>query len=272
MFPSDAAVEWRLAGASTGVALTTNAAYVQFPLGTRAVILMPRNFSTAVVARFGISPYLAVLRTNNGGTAFTDESTRAQDSDAATHVTMSSFPTLANGGYLLIGAARRFRGVRVDMDAQVNGTASVLTVAYWNGSAWTDLSASDGTASAGASFAQDGLVTWTVPAAWTRASIPSIYATLALAHTNIPSTYKADSLFWTRWVVSAAFDSSTLVDAMQGLTESTAYGELTTGQALQLGGGQSLHNMHRLAGLEALTDAGTANLVVNCGAGSQGFA
>lgn len=44
-----------------------------------------------------------------------------------------------------------------------NGTASVLSLYYWNGSAWTDASATDGTISGGATFAIDGAITWTSP-------------------------------------------------------------------------------------------------------------
>lgn len=44
-----------------------------------------------------------------------------------------------------------------------NGTASVLSLYYWNGSSWADTSATDGTTSGGATFAIDGAITWTSP-------------------------------------------------------------------------------------------------------------
>lgn len=44
-----------------------------------------------------------------------------------------------------------------------NGTASVLSLYYWDGSAWTDTSATDGTADSGATLAIDGAITWTSP-------------------------------------------------------------------------------------------------------------
>ncbi|MCK4787659.1 MAG: hypothetical protein KAV87_28145 [Desulfobacteraceae bacterium] len=46
----------------------------------------------------------------------------------------------------------------------INGTGSVASLYYWNGTAWTAVSGfSDGTASAGSTFRQDGAMTWTSP-------------------------------------------------------------------------------------------------------------
>ena len=57
--------EVRLAGAANGVALSTTAAITSLIPGTQWVGLTPRNFSTAVVARFSINPYLTVLDTRD---------------------------------------------------------------------------------------------------------------------------------------------------------------------------------------------------------------
>ena len=51
-----------------------------------------------------------------------------------------------------------------------NGTASVLTVKYYNG-AYTDATATDGTDSGGATLAVDGEVTWTLPTDETTATL-----------------------------------------------------------------------------------------------------
>ena len=54
-------------------------------------------------------------------------------------------------------------GLYFDLDSK-NANASVMTVSYWkNTSAWATTSATDGTASGGATMAQDGLVYWTQP-------------------------------------------------------------------------------------------------------------
>lgn len=264
--------EWRAASAAAGgTALSTTLARVLFPKGTQHARLRAHTFVTATVAQVGIVPFLSVLRTNdNLATDAVDESERAQDADAATHVTLDSFPALANGGFLLIGAVRPFRGVHVTMDANVNANASVLTVKYRKtDDTWAAVAGqSDGTILTGATFGQTGAVTWTVPTDWKRASLLDIADLKAKALTEIPSQHIHEPFFWTRWEVSAALDASTLVDAMVAMARSTAYAELRTDQDLEMflrwgiGGN---------AGLEAQTDAGTAKLIVNVAAGSGGF-
>ncbi|MFA4835554.1 MAG: hypothetical protein WC749_05760, partial [Dehalococcoidia bacterium] len=197
----------RIAGASKGVALTTTAAFTPLPDGTHWVSLTPRNFATAVVARLLFCPYLAVLKTTDLLVAvanMTDYTKEAQDGDTGTSVTLSSLGTAAQGDYLYVGSYVPFRGVNCDVDA-ANVTASVLTVKYWNGTAWTDITATDGTISpAGTTLGQDGSVTWTVPTAWVGASLKDIGDTL-LDHALL----RDKSFFWTRWEVSAALDAST---------------------------------------------------------------
>jgi len=261
--------EWRTAAAAGGEALSTTKALILFPKGTQFAALRPHTLSGAAVVKVGSLPYLSLVRTNDDlATAGVDESERAQDGDGATHVTLSNLPTLANGGFLLMGAARQTRGVRVTMDAAVNGNASVLTVGYWNGSAWTDISATDGTDNAGATFGQTGDVTWTVPTDWKRVSLVEVSALRAKALSAIPGPIAQELLFWTRWTVSAALDASTLADAMVALAKSTSYAEIQSGQDWEL---FAKHGVGGTVGVEALTDAGTAKLLVNVAAGSGGF-
>ena len=161
--------EWRAAStAAGGTALTTTALRIPLPRGSKMVQLIPRNFSTAVVAQFNTNPWLTILKTTDllaTAAAITDYSEQAQDLDTATDVDLSSLSTIAALDAVYVGALVPFRGVEIDVDA-ANVNASVLTVKYWNGSAWTDITATDGTDSAGASMAIDGNVTWTVPASW----------------------------------------------------------------------------------------------------------
>ncbi|TXH57203.1 MAG: hypothetical protein E6Q97_04705, partial [Desulfurellales bacterium] len=162
--------EVRIAGASKGVACTTTAAFTLLPAGTKTIQLIPRNFATAVVVRYALCPWITVLKTADSLATFTDYSQEANDASTSTDITLSSLDTLANGDAVYVGSHLPFRGLVADVDS-TNATASVLSVYYWNGSAWADTSASDGTASGGATFAQDGNITWTVPTAWTKASL-----------------------------------------------------------------------------------------------------
>ena len=242
--------------AGGGTALSTTAVRIVLPIGAKWVSLTPRNFSTAVVAKFNFNPWLTVLKTTDAlktAANITDYSTNAQDGSASTDVTLSSLPIAGLGGYLYVGAGAPFGGAVADIDA-ANATASVLAVEYWDGSGWVDITPTDGTASGGAAFAVDGSVTWTVPSGWAAISL----------HDAVGSLVKSDLLditqFWTRWSVSVALDSSTTLNSLLAINRSTAYGELVSGQSFEesvtVGTGG-------VASVTALTDAGTASLIVN---------
>ena len=216
-----------------------------------------------MVVQYLLNPYLIVLKTADDLQTITDYSESAQDGSAATDVTLSSLGTAAQGDYLYVGAYHPFRGVSVDVDA-ANANASVLTVNYWNGSAWTDITATDGTISGGASMGQDGDVTWTVPTAWAAASLTTI---------NSPApasvAYRNDSrVYWTRWQFSAALDASTTLNSMLAMNRSTTYAELPSGVAWQQ---RCEKTPGGIGCIEAKTDAGTANLVVLVGSQRDGF-
>ena len=67
-------------------------------------------------------------------------------------------------------------------------------------------------------------------------------------------------LYWTRLSVSAALDSSTTLNSILSLPRSTSYAELVSGMAQEMTLQKGLGGV---AAIEALTDAGTANLIVN---------
>lgn len=251
--------------AGGGTAVTSTAARLVLPFGSKWISMTPRLFATAVVVKFNFNPWLTVLKTSDAlatQTNLTDYSVEAQDGSTSTSVTLSSLDTLANGDALYVGSHLPFSGVHCDVDA-ANGTASVLTVHYWNGSAWTDTSATDGTDSGGATFAQDGAITWTVPSAWVTTRLAAAVSTAAK---NV-GVFQSE-MFWTRFSVSAALDSSTTLDHMLSINRSTAYGELVEGQvfeeAITVGPGG-------IASVTHLTDAGTASLVVNVATRQNGM-
>lgn len=270
---------------SKGVALTATMQLINLPMGMNHLYLTGWNFSTAVVVRWLLNPYLAVVKTTDGGQSATSYSAAANDADAATDVVLSSIPTLANGGALYVGAHQQFRGVRIDVDAP-NGAANVLTVEYWTGTAWADITATDGTTSGGASMAVDGDVTWTVPTDWARSTLRTGAALADPAGTrpdagplkpitnDLGPGDAGERLFWTRWKFSAACDSSTTLNSMLSMNRRTSYFETLSGQLI------SLPFEKRIGGIsviEALTDAGTASLLVGAGAtvnqdaGNRGF-
>lgn len=241
--------------ASGGTALTTTAAFVELPPGTSRVVLIPRNFSTAVVARYAINPYLAVLFTQDNLATATDGSEASQDGTTGTGLTLNSWDTAVNLDYLYVGAYVPFRGVRVII-GNTNGNASTLTVNFWNGSAWTDITATDGSASAGASFGQTGNVTWTVPTTWVRKTLGEIASPVPAAGIAMSN----ESLYWTRWQQSAALDATVSATSLLAMNRSTAYAEIPSGFSEEF---RVRRGVGGVGCVEAVTDAGTANLIVN---------
>lgn len=243
--------------ASGGTALTTTATYIQLPRKSHHIFITPRNFSaSAVVAKVLLNPWLMVLKTTDGLVLEpTDYSNAAQDADTSTDVDVSSLDTLANGDFLLVGSHLPFRGVYVDVDGTNGAGTAALTVSYWNGGTWIDASATDGTFST-RTFAQDGLVDWTVPTAWRMGRLSEMYPNLTVKtyYTDVP-------LYWTRWEVSAAItDTSVTFDSMVAANRSTSYSEWLSGQCFEerikhgeIGG---------IGCVEALC-GDTANLIVN---------
>ena len=244
--------------ASGGTALSTTAVAIPIPDGTRTVQYIGRNFATAVVLKLARNPYLLVYKTIDALATVTDYSSAAQDGSASTDVVLSSLDTLANGDALWIGSHLPFRGISVDVDA-ANGTASVLAGHYWTGSALAALTVTDGSTSGGATFAIDGAITWTMPSDWAKGAL----ATVGSAAETVPQ--RGVSLYWARLTVSAALDSSTTLNSLLSLNRSTAYAEYPVGYALEE---RFQKGLGAWGAIEALVDAGTGNLVVNCASGA----
>lgn len=258
--------------ASGGTALTTTAALISIPLGADWVSITPRNFVGCAVARVTINPFLTIVTTTNAlgtiglhdfdrvnePTALSSFPTQVisdemQDGDTEDFA-MDSFDVASNNDYIYIGSHLPFRGVAVDLGTNVNATASVLTVKFWEGD-WANITALDGTASGGATMAVDGNVTWTVPTTWKRTSLVEI------GDTSIKEAWSGANLYWTRWEVSAQTGANWDIAQLRALNRSTAYSELIEGQALEC----SIKVRGAIGCVEALTNAGTANLIVNAG-------
>ncbi len=255
----------RIAGASKGVACTTTAAFTPFHQGTEHIDIVPRNLSTAVVVKYAFCPYLIILKADSAdglGGHLEDNTQVAQDGSTATSVTLSSF---AAGRALYVGSAIPFRGAHVDVDGANSTGSTVITVSYWNGSAWVDTSDTDGTISGGISLAQDGAITWTVPSEWQLATLNQLAAGAGETLDSSGQKWSYVNMYWTKWTWSHAMDSAVTLDHILGINESTAYAELTDSTAYE----GRIHNgfgANGVAGIEALTDDGTANLIVTCSA------
>jgi hypothetical protein len=94
---------------------------------------------------------------------FSDDSVFTEDQADPIALTLNSL--VAADDFVYIRDRQPYSGVVVTI-GNANGNASVLTATYWNGSAYTNLTETDGTISSGASFGQTGNVTWTMPTDW----------------------------------------------------------------------------------------------------------
>jgi len=96
-----------------------------------------------------------------------------------------------SGDYLYVGHTAPFARITFDLDTAAVG-AGALTVEYYDGSAWSAISGvTDGTASGGNTFAQDGVVSFKPPADWDKqgtASLDSDKYYVRLSTANVPST------------------------------------------------------------------------------------
>ena len=251
-----------LTGANGGAAITGLTTFGLLP-GTKYCKIHARAFATAVGLQWSLNPFLAVLKTTDGGATWTDYSEAAQDNDAGTDVTLSSLGKLVDGDALFVGSRIPFRGFDIDVDA-ANGTTSILTIDYWDGSAWVDLVNNNGTTNGSACLGQDGVETWTVPSAWASDSLFKILKTLDVATDNFQSTVVSPDqfgfppLYWTRWTVSVALDSSTTLNSIHALNRSTAYAELTAGDdVIELAAAY-----RKFGSVELSVTTGSANTVV----------
>lgn len=244
-----------------GDASTTTAAVVQFYVGTQFVAVEARNYTTAVVVLVGLCPYLTILKTGDALATATDNSEVCQDNNTATTATLNSWDTAANNHYLYLGAHQQFRGVVVDV-VNTNSNASVLSTDYWNGSTWANASSTDGTINTGASFGQDGSITWTVPTDWAKVDLATAVTTTGAA---VPQ--RTAPLYWVRFKVSAAFDATVSAASIVALAKSANGYELVTGRVREM---LVSRGVGGFAGIEHRTDAGTANVLVNVGAVGRG--
>ena len=246
--------------AGGGTALTATATRIPLLRNTKFIEMIPRAFAGSNVVQYNFNPYLIILKTTDLLAAeanITDYSDNAQDGSTSTDVTLSSLGTLAQLDAVYVGSWTPFSGVAIDVDA-ANSNASVLTVTYWKSdSTWATTSATDGTDNGGASMGVDGNVTWTVPTDWQMASLQEAVPATAAKNLGVLTAPQ----FWTRWVFSAALDSSTTQNSWLAINRDPSYAEMAAGQSREQGITVGPGGFYSI---QAKTDTGAASLIVNC--------
>lgn len=142
---------------------------------------------SATVKTVGLAAYDSAKKTTDNGSSY---------STLSGTWTLNSLDTVANGDWIIVGGNYPFYGLVVTV-GNTNGNASTLAAHYWNGSAWTAVdSLSDGTAAGGATLAQNGTITFTMPTTW------------------VASTIDGTLVYWLRLSVSAALDATVTTTAV----------------------------------------------------------
>jgi len=245
-----------------GIAVTSTSQAVPIPNSTRELEFSLRNAgSSAVSVLWAANPSLVILHTADSlATAPTNATNKMRDGIAANTLVLDSLNTAGNGDFIYVGAKVPFGGVAVNMSgSKVNGTNSVLTVKYYNGSAWADISDTDGTISSSKTFAQDGNVTWTTPtqdSTWARTSLKDA------GDTSINTfPYATEELYWTRWEVSVALDSEVEVEGMHALSRNTYFSEIFFGDTKKIAVNSA--DLTGNTSFEFKTNTGTGNMIIN---------
>ena len=120
---------------------------------------------------------------------------------------------MATADFLYVGVVRPIGGLIFDLTTTFNVVVSTLSAQFSQevNAGWGTLTvAADTTDVGGATLAQDGLVTLTVPATWAKKSLADMVP-------GAPPT--SEPLFWARFSVSAALSAGILWDNLTPISE-----------------------------------------------------
>lgn len=226
------------------LALTTSAQHVAVKPGFQEVKLY-----CLAQWRLALSPKLLhCLYYNAAAATYTEYVQQATDRVSTTRVPLDLMLTT---DILYLGFSEQARGIYVDMGSNVNAIAATLDVEYCSTAvalgasiAFTDVAGdSDGTTSGGATLAQDGIYTWTLPTAWKESTLGT-YA--------IPLFSRC---WWIRFLPSATLSATVDVNEIIPVYQNTNYAYMEPGLAEEF----SL-NLAKVGGLVALATSGTPTL------------
>jgi len=157
------------------------------PYGATGVEVRP---SSGTADSWNFSPRLQkAWKFTASGAVYRDDTAVLSERGANQTATYNSM--VATTDFIYLASAVPFRGVTINV-VNANATASVLSAFYWDGAAWTGLTETDGTASAGATLAVDNNITWTVPTDWQKTVVNG-----------------SGPLYWVRFNSDAGTDSAT---------------------------------------------------------------
>jgi hypothetical protein len=98
-----------------------------------------------------------------------DDLSNTYDGDTGTREQL----TLGTEDYIYVGHGTKFNKITVDLET-VSTEDGTMTATYWNGSAWTSVTITDGTKNPTYTLEQDGDITFTIPEDWEANTVNSI--------------------------------------------------------------------------------------------------
>jgi hypothetical protein len=138
----------------------------------------------------------------------------------ATNATAALLGMDDTGDYIYVASSSVFGGASLDIGA-ANANASILSGEYWNGRKWVAVSITDGTASGGATLAQDGDVKLgAIPFDWVPVSASADLGFVP------PVSLNTQKLYWLRFSVSAALSDATTISTAWAMPPVGAWHEV----------------------------------------------
>ena len=108
---------------------------------------------------------LAAFYNYSATAVYTDYSVQTYTQDFASTDT-ATYVNLTGSNTWILCMAQQITAIQFGLAAgYANSNAATITISYFDGAAWQDVTATDNTAVAGATLAQSGWITWTAPAA-----------------------------------------------------------------------------------------------------------
>ena len=240
-YPGSVLEVW--ADSSSPVSLTTASSHVWLdPFANEVELYCDVDFRLSLPPRLQQAIYDNTTTLANG-------TKELQDKDAAAGLTLNS---MASTHAVYINTKESCLGFYINV-GNVNGNPSVLSADYWQDDgtpAWADTGDTDGTDSAGATLAKDGLVYWSAKTD-ERATLGS----------TVGVTGYKDAGYWYRLTVSDTLDSAVTILEIMALSNKTT-SQLSTFPMKA----ETVHslpvNHNKVGGLDVNVASGTGTLTV----------
>ena len=212
--------------------LSTTLASLGMPgIETKQAIIYNPNYDFRMHINPAVTAVLFYDASNDPGARFEAGSLTRSLTDRSATGSGSAMDAATTSDRLYVCLPDKVGGLHIDMTASKNTNASIMTVKYWNGSAWADITVSDGTSPSGISLARDNNLTWAVPTDWVAAHLggnnyDGTIKGMSITDVDAPGSYG----FWLQIYFSAALSADVEIANIWTLNKNTHRGYFHGGQ------------------------------------------